>query len=209
MTNNITSYQNILSIESEVIADLKNSLDFAVMDQILQLLCDVKKQGGKVAVAGCGTVGAAAIRIAHTLSVVEIPAFYLSPAGAVHGGLGAIQKGDALILISKSGNTQEILNYIPAAKTKGVTVIGVTEDENSKLAEASDITLKVKVRREPDKWGIISSASTQAIVAAFDAIALTSMDYTGFSKEQFYVIHTGGGVGDILRKEQYGKDEEV
>ena len=151
--------------------------------------------------AGCGTAGQAAKRIAHTLSVVEIPAFFLSPADSIHGGLGAMQQGDILILLSKSGNTQEILNYIPAAQKKGLTVIGVTENENSKLGQSADIVLKIKIDREPDKWGIISSASTLASISAFDAIAFTAMEETGYTKEEFYLIHTGGGVGDILRKE--------
>lgn len=112
-----------------------------------------------------------------------------------------MQQGDILILLSKSGNTQEILNYIPAAQKKGLTVIGVTENENSKLGQAADIVLKIKIDREPDKWGIISSASTLASISAFDAIAFTAMEETGYTKEEFYLIHTGGGVGDILRKE--------
>ena len=112
-----------------------------------------------------------------------------------------MQQGDILILLSKSGNTQEILNYIPAAQKKGLTVIGVTENENSKLGQAADIVLKIKIDREPDKWGIISSASTLASISAFDAIAFTAMEETGYTKKEFYLIHTGGGVGDILRKE--------
>ena len=152
-------------------------------------------------VAGCGTAGQAGKRIAHTLSVVEIPAFFLSPADSIHGGMGAMQQGDILVLISKSGNTQEILNYLPAAQKKGLTVIGVTENEESKLGKAADIVLKIKIDREPDEWGIVSSASTLCFISAFDAIAFTAMEETGYTKEEFYLIHTGGGVGEILKKE--------
>ncbi len=199
--NNIESYKSVLKIESESIEKLTETLDFSVMDSILELFCSVKESSHKVIVAGCGTVGTAARRIAHTLSVVEIPAFYLSPANSIHGGFGAIQKGDVVVLISKSGNTQEILNYVPVSKAKGAITIGVTEDKGSRLGQSCDIVLQVKVDREPDKWGIISSGSTQAIVSVFDAIAFTAMNYNGFNKEQFYLIHSGGGVGEILRKE--------
>lgn len=195
------SYKEVIKIESECIARMAEELDYEVMDAITELFCTVKSNSKKVIVAGCGTIGTAARRIAHTLSVVEIPAFYLSPSNSIHGGFGAIQEGDVVVLLSKSGNTQEIVNYITVAKAKKAVTIGVTENENSEIGKNCDIVLKIKVAREPDQWGIISSGSTQAIIAAFDAIAFTAMKQTGFSKEQFYLIHTGGGVGDLLRKE--------
>lgn len=201
MSERTESYKEVLRIESESIAKLADRLDFDVVDKITDLLCSVKPNSKKVIVAGCGTVGTAARRIAHTLSVVEIPSFYLSPANSIHGGFGAIQQGDVVILISKSGNTQEILNYVPVCSKKDVITIGVTENEESRLGKCCDIVLKVKVDREPDEWGIISSGSTNAIIAVFDAIAFTAMKCNGFNKEQFYLIHTGGGVGDILRAE--------
>lgn len=187
--------------EAEVLSRNADRIDYEVMSKITDILGSVKKKGRKVILAGCGTAGQAAKRIAHTLCVVEVPAFFLSPADSVHGGLGAMQEGDVLILISKSGNTQEILNYLPAARKKGLTVIGVTENEGSKLGVAADLVLKIKIDREPDCWGLVSSASTLAFISAFDAMAFAIMEETGYTKEEFYLIHTGGGVGDILRKE--------
>lgn len=187
--------------EAEVLNGNADRIDYEVMSKITDILGSVKKKGKKVVLAGCGTAGQAAKRIAHTLCVVEVPSFFLSPADSIHGGMGAMQEGDVLILISKSGNTQEILNYLPAAQKKGLTVIGVTENENSKLGRAADIVLKIKIDREPDCWGIVSSASTLAFISAFDAMAFAIMEENGYTKEEFYLIHTGGGVGDILRKE--------
>ena len=137
--------KQVMIDEAETIRKVAERVDYNVMSQITELLCQVKKNSKKVILAGCGTAGQAAKRIAHTLSVVEIPAFFLSPADSIHGGLGAMQQGDILILLSKSGNTQEILNYIPAAQKKGLTVIGVTENENSKLGQSADIVLKLKL----------------------------------------------------------------
>lgn len=193
--------KQVMKEEAETISKAADRIDYDVMSQIMDLFCAVKKNGKKVILAGCGTAGQAAKRIAHTLSVVEVPAFFLSPADSIHGGMGAMQEGDILVLLSKSGNTQEILNYLPAAKKKGLTVIGVTENEESKLGQAADIVLKIKIDKEPDCWGIVSSASTLASISAFDAIAFATMEETGYTKEEFYLIHTGGGVGDILRKE--------
>lgn len=187
--------------EAEVLSRNADRIDYEVLSRITDILGSVKKRGRKVILAGCGTAGQAAKRIAHTLCVVEVPSFFLSPADSVHGGMGAMQEGDVLILISKSGNTQEILNYLPAAQKKGLTVIGVTENENSKLGQAADIVLKIKIDREPDCWGLVSSASTLAFISAFDAMAFAIMEENGYTKEEFYLIHTGGGVGDILRKE--------
>ena len=115
--------------------------------------------------------------------------------------MGAMQRGDILILFSKSGNTREILNYVHAARKKGLTIVGITEDESSRLGQESDLALKICIGREPDKWGIISSASTLAFISAFDAAAFLAMEETGYTKEEFYLIHTGGGVGEILRDE--------
>ena len=193
--------KQVMAAEAHVIQKMSEEIDYDVLCRIAEIFCHVKENSKKVILAGCGTAGMAAKRISHTLCVVEIPSFFLSPADSIHGGMGAMQKGDVLILISKSGNTQEIMNYIPAAKQKGLTIIAVTENAESKLGKNADITLKIAVEREPDKWGIISSASTLAFISAFDAIAFSVMEKTGYTKEEFYLIHTGGGVGDILRTE--------
>ncbi len=105
--------------EAEVLSRNAERIDYEIMSKITDILGSVKRKGKKVVLAGCGTAGQAAKRIAHTLCVVEVPSFFLSPADSIHGGMGVMQEGDVLILISKSGNTQEILNYLPAAQKKG------------------------------------------------------------------------------------------
>lgn len=193
------SYDRILDIESESIRALKDSLDKKVLDQIVDLLCTVKDQGRKVITAGCGTSGTVARRIAHTLCVVEVPAFYCSPSNSIHGGMGAIQKGDIVVLISKGGNTPEILNYIPVCKKKGALIIAVTQNDQSILAKNCDILMKVVVEREADIWNMIASGSTIAVVAAWDAIAFTVMQHNGFTKDDLFLTHPGGRVGEILK----------
>ena len=192
-------YDEVLTIERDAIGNLPDALDRTVMDQIVDLLCAIRQTGKKVITAGCGTSGIAAEKIAHTLSVIEVPAFFLSPAHSVHGGMGAISEGDAVILLSKGGNTGEIASYIPVCKAKGATIIGVSQREDSILGRAADILLKVPTAREACPWDLIASASIIAVLAAFDAIAFAVMQHTDFTKEDFYRIHPGGAAGETLR----------
>ena len=195
-----STFHNVWEVESGSVDGLKDSMDVESMASVVKLLAGCKKNGGRVVATGCGTSGAAAKKIAHTLSCVEIPSFFLSPADSVHGALGAVQKNDVVIAISKGGGTEEILKIVPAVKEKGAKLIGVTENEASKLAQASDIILKVKVEREPDPFNMLATASTMAVIAVFDAIAIALVHYTGYSREQFAVIHPGGAVGERLVK---------
>ena len=107
------SIDRILDIEINNIIAVKRSLDRDVMAQVIDRLLRVKPEGHKVITAGCGTSGTLAERVAHTLCVVEVPATFCAPGNSIHGGMGVIQKGDVAVLFSKSGNTPEILNYIP------------------------------------------------------------------------------------------------
>ena len=197
-------YNEVLAIERDAIGSLLETLDRGAMDRIVDLLLTVKGNSKKVITAGCGTSGIAAHKIAHTLSVIEVPSFFLSPADSVHGGMGAIQQGDVVILLTKGGNTQEIVSYIPVCKEKKAIVIGVTGDENSILGKNCDILLKVPVKREACPWNLAASASIVATLAAFDAIAFTVMQHNGFTKKDFYLTHPGGSVGDRLRCDKPG-----
>ena len=193
-------YDRVLTIEGESILSLRQSLNREILDQIVDKLLTVKPSGHKVITAGCGTSGIAARKIAHTLSVVEVPSFYLSPANSVHGGTGAIQKDDIVVLLTKSGNTAEIINYLPICKKKGAFVIGVTAEPDSVLAKNSDIVILVQVEREPCPWNLISTGSILATLSAWDAIAFAVMEHSGYTKEDLYLTHPGGGVGHALKE---------
>lgn len=192
------SIKNILNIEWQNIHELMGRLDLEVMEQIVDLLLRVKPEGRKVITAGCGTSGATAVRVAHSLNVCEVPAFFLAPTYSIHGGAGAIQKGDVVILFSKGGNTQEIVNYIPICKAKGAVIIGVSQNDDSILARNADIYFKVEIHRESDKFNMCASASCTAYCAVWDAIAFTLMRYNGYTKEDLLLIHSGGKVGELL-----------
>jgi len=186
---------SVWSVESDAVAQLARDIDREAAIRIVETLAHCK---GKILTAGVGTSAAAARKIAHSLCCVESPALFLSPGDGVHGGLGAVQEEDVVIAISKGGGTGEIVRLLPAIKAKGATLIAVTENEDSELARAGDIVLKVKVEKEADTLNMLATASTMAVTAAFDAIAVALMIHTGYSRDQFKIIHPGGAVGERL-----------
>lgn len=191
----LSEINRCLTMEAESIARLWQTLEQEAVLAVAKALMNCK---GKVILSGCGTSAMAARKVAHSLSCIEIPALFLSPADAVHGALGVLQKEDILILISKGGNTQELVNLIPACKTKGALLIGVSENPESVIAGQADIYLKVKVEQEPCRFNMLATASTLAVIATFDAICIALMQMTDYTREQFAVIHPGGAVGERL-----------
>ena len=187
--------KSVWDIEADAVKKLDQIISPEKIMDAIDALANCK---GRVIVTGVGTSAAAAKKIAHSLSCVEIPSLFLSPADAVHGGLGVLRKEDVVIAISKGGGTGEILRLIPSLKAKGAFLIGVTEKEDSPLAEASDILLRIKVEKEPCPFNMLATASTMAVIAVFDAIAITLMLVTGYTKEQFAIIHPSGAVGERL-----------
>ncbi len=192
----------ILQIEYEDIREVQRTLDRDTVKAVIDRLLQVKPHGRKVITAGCGTSGMLARRVAHSLSVVEIPSFFCSPADAVHGASGAIQREDVVILFSKGGNTGEILNFIPICREKGAFIIGVTQNDDSVLAQHADIYFKIEVKNEADIWNMCASASCNTIAAVWDAIAFTAMRFNGYTKKDLMLIHPGGRVGEILTQER-------
>lgn len=182
------------------VSALAKRIDRAAFADTVELL---SRCSGRVICSGTGTSGAAAKKIAHTLSCVERAAFFLAPADAVHGGLGAVQHGDVAVLISKGGNTAEILALLPALKEKSVPIVGVTEAADSTLAVECTLLLRIGVEREADDLNMLATTSTLAVIAVFDAIAIAIMKRNCFTREQFRTIHPGGAVGERLLKGDY------
>ena len=191
-----------IEIEAESIHSLLGSLD---MDQVVKAVELIGNCKGRIVVAGCGTSAMAAKKIVHSLNCIERPSVFLTPSDAVHGGLGLLQPGDIFILISKGGNTRELVQLIPACKAKNAVLIGVTENPDSIIAKEADLFLKVKVEQEPCRFNMLATASTMAVISVFDSICIALMQYTNYTKEQFAIIHPSGAVGDRLL-ERTGKE---
>ena len=195
----IREIRRTIQMEANAVKTLLDTVDMEKAAIVAEKIGTMK---GKVVAAGCGTSAMGAKKIVHSLNCIERPAVFLTPSDAVHGGLGVLQKDDILILISKGGNTGELTQLIPACRTKGTYLIGVTEQEDSLIGQEADLCLKIKVEREPCRFNMLATASTMAVVSVFDAICIALMTYTNYTKEQFAVIHPKGAVGERLLKKE-------
>ena len=198
----LAEVRRCIEMEAASVAKLSQEMNEDAVLATANAIADCK---GRIILSGCGTSAMAAKKIAHSLNCIERPALFLTPSDALHGGLGVVQPGDIVLLVSKGGGTKELVNLLPACRTKHATVIAVSENPESVLAQNADIYLKVKVDREPCRFNMLATASTMAVIAMFDAICIALMQMTGYTKEQFAVIHPGGAVGDRL----LGKGENV
>ena len=183
-------------IESDAIAKAKSAIDPAAFGRAVEVLAGAER----IAAAGCGHSGIACRHFAHLMCCIERPARFLSPSEAVHGGLGYLQKGDVILLVSRGGKTDELLPIGRIAKQKGATVIGITENEASPLAEMSDIVLKMAVTRECDRYNCQGTTSFAVTCAIMDALQTALIEYTAFQNESFATVHPGGAVGKRLNQ---------
>lgn len=192
----ISNAMNAFAIEAESLIKTREAIDEAAFLEAVKVLSEAER----IASAGCGHTGIACQHFAHLMCCIERPARFISPAEAVHGGLGFLQKGDVMLLASRGGKTDELLPIADVCKSKGVTVIGVTENIESPLAEKSDIVIRMAVTRECDKYNCQGTTSFAVTCAIFDALQTAVIDATDFKNEQFAVIHPGGAVGKRLNK---------
>ena len=195
--------QNILShayaafeTEAESLRETAKVLDEKSFSQAVEFLANAPRIGA----AGCGHTGICCQHFTHLMCCIERPARFISPAEAVHGGLGFLQKGDVMLLASRGGKTDELLPIADICRRKGVTVIGVTENPASPLAEKSDVVLLMKVTKECDIYNCQGTTSFAVTSAIFDALQTAVLEVTGFQNEQFATIHPAGAVGKRLNK---------
>lgn len=183
-------------IESRAITELAKALDMDAFTKAVEALSHC----GTVITCASGHSGIAAKKFAHAMSCVERPGVFLSPAEAVHGGLGVVQKDDVIVFVSRGGKTAELLPVIDVANKKGATVITVTENVDSPLAKQADIVLPLKIEKETDKYNCMATTSFMVTIALFDALWMAVMEETDYQQEQFALIHPGGAVGARLNK---------
>ena len=129
---------------------------------------------------------------------IERPARFISPAEAVHGATGFLQKGDVMVFASRGGKTKDLLPLLDICKAKGVSVITITENLDSPLAKEADAVLKQHVNRETDKYNAQGTTSTTALCIIFHALQAALIEETEYREEQFALIHPGGAVGERL-----------
>jgi arabinose-5-phosphate isomerase len=186
--------KKVLRIEAEAILALIDKIngDFSRAMEII-LYCK-----GRVVVTGMGKSGLIGKKIAATLASTGTPALFLHPAEGIHGDLGMVMKGDVIIAISNSGETEEIVKLLPVFKRLAVPVIAMTGGMKSALAKAAEVTIDVGVTEEACPMGLAPTASTTAALAMGDAMAITLLEKRGFKEEDFACFHPGGSLGKKL-----------
>jgi len=166
----------------------------------VELILRCGQENGRVVVTGMGKSGIIAQKIAATLSSTGSPALFLHPAEAVHGDLGVLMPGDVVVALSASGETEEILRLLATLKRKGDALVSFTCNLHSTLAAASDVALDCGVEREACGLNLAPTASTTAMLALGDALAIAVSLRKGFKAEDFAELHPGGKLGKRLAK---------
>ncbi len=186
--------RRVLEIEARAVQDLISRLD----ERFARAVTFLYECRGKVVISGMGKSGLIGQKIAATLASTGTPSFFLHPAEGVHGDLGMLAKQDALIAISNSGETQEVLQLLPFVKRLNVPVVALTGVVTSALAKNSDVTLDISVQEEACPMGLAPTASTTATLAMGDALAVALLQKRGFKQDDFAQFHPGGTLGRRL-----------
>ena len=186
--------QQAYDIEADCIREMKTYFDKEAFSAAVELLC----QAPRIGATGSGHSGIICQHFAHLMCCIERPARFISPAEAVHGATGFLQKGDVMVFASRGGKTKELLPIVDICKAKGVSIVTVTENLESPLAQAADVVLKQHVNRETDKWNTQGTTSTTALCMIFHALQAAMIEQTSYQAEQFALIHPGGAVGERL-----------
>ncbi len=153
---------------------------------------------GKVVITGIGKSGLIAQKISSTFSSTGTPSVFLHPVEAVHGDIGIIMKNDVCLIISQSGETEEVIELLPSLKRLGIPIIAITGKKNSTLAKKSDCFLNSYVEKEACPMGLAPTASTTLQLALGDSLAVVLLKLKNFKKEDFAMLHPGGSLGKKL-----------
>ena len=193
----------LVRTEAAALESLAARLDGAMaadFDRAVELIVRCGESNGRVVVTGMGKSGIIAQKIAATLSSTGSAALFLHPAEAVHGDLGVLMPGDVVIALSASGETEEILRLLATLKRKGDALVSFCCNLQSTLATASDVVLDCSVEREACGLNLAPTASTTAMLALGDALAVAVSVRKGFKAEDFAELHPGGKLGKQLAK---------
>ena len=190
----IEEAKKVIRIEAEALLALAETIDES-FQRAVEMIMGCR---GRVVVTGMGKSGLIGQKIASTLSSTGTPRFFLHPAEGVHGDLGMIMKGDVVVAISNSGETEEILRILPVVKRLGALLVSVAGNPASTLARAGDVFLPVSIREEACPLGLAPTASTTATLALGDALAVALLVERGFREEDFALFHPGGALGKKL-----------
>jgi arabinose-5-phosphate isomerase len=199
--NDVHTPSQLVRIEAEALLALAKRLESAMaadFDRAVSRIIECSQAKGRVVVTGMGKSGIVAQKVAATLSSTGSPSLFMHPAEAVHGDLGMIAEGDVVIALSASGETEEILRLLATLQRMGNALISFVCEMKSTLAAASDVALDCSVPAEACGLGLAPTASTTAMLALGDALAIAVSLRRGFRAEDFAALHPGGKLGKRL-----------
>jgi arabinose-5-phosphate isomerase len=186
--------RRVLQIEVEALQALSARLD-ASFDRAVELILACQ---GRVVISGMGKSGLICQKIAATMASTGTPTLFLHPAEGIHGDLGMLMRGDVVIAVSNSGETEEITRILPVIKRMGLPLVAMSGNPRSTLAKAGDVFLDISVKEEACPLGLAPTASTTATLAMGDALAVALLERRGFRAEDFALFHPGGALGKRL-----------
>ncbi len=195
-TSSLECARRVLRIESQSIAQLIDRVG-EEFDQAVEMILTCR---GRVVVSGMGKPGLIGQKISATLASTGTPSLWLHPAEAIHGDMGRVRAEDIVIILSNSGETEEVVRLLPMVKRIGASIIAMTGNRGSTLAKHSDIALDVEVKEEACSLGLAPTSSTTAMLAMGDALAVALLEKRGFKEEDYAFFHPGGALGKKLMR---------
>jgi arabinose-5-phosphate isomerase len=193
----IDKARRVINIEIAELQRLIQRLDES-FEQTVRLVLEVLENGRKIIVVGVGKSGQIGQKIAATLTSTGTPAFVLNPVNALHGDIGIVAEGDAVIALSYSGETAELLNILPTLKRFGTRLVSLTGHLGSTLAKQSEVILDCTVEKEACPLNLAPTSSTTVMLALGDALAMVLLETRGFDEKDFAKFHPGGRLGRVL-----------
>jgi len=194
----IQQARRVLDIEIAALRRVRRRLGPSFL-QAIRLMQQRLENGGKIIVTGIGKSGHIGHKIASTLASTGTTSVTLDPVDAVHGDLGVVSRKDLILVLSYSGNTDELIRVVPLIKRQGVPILVMTGNPRSNLARQSDIVLDVSVDQEACPLNLAPTSSTTAMLAMGDALAMVLLQSRGFRREDFAQLHPAGSIGrDLL-----------
>lgn len=190
----IKTGKSVIRIEAEAVANLEGSIN----KDFVKAVETIYTAKGRVVLTGMGKSGLVARKIVATLNSTGTAAIYLHPTDALHGDLGMVRKEDVVIIISKSGSTDEISKLLPMFKRLGVKLIAMSGNPDSSLVKDSDIFLNISVKEEACPHDLAPTSSTTATLVMGDALSVALLQKRGFTAEDFALLHPGGSLGKRL-----------
>lgn len=189
--------REVFDIELAALRKVRNQLD-AAFDRAVELIIGTLSHRGKVVVLGIGKSGNVGQKISATLTSTGSTSVVLNSVDALHGDLGIVNDGDVILALSYSGESEELLNLLPALKRFSVKIVCVTGSARSSLAKHSDVVLNVHVPKEACPFNLAPTASTTAMLVMGDALAMAVLEARGFKQSDFARLHPSGAIGRAM-----------